>query len=72
MDAQRGHAQEGSLDVNEPPLKAAPRLCDNEHARQRQIAVKPRVPQPAAVAFNAQLHVARALERGHGLDFQNG
>ena len=57
VDSQVRDAEDRALDLDETALVLAV-LADDDAACERQIAVKPRVPEPTAVGLDADLEVA--------------
>ena len=57
VDAERRHAEDRPLHVDELLDERAVALLDDHCAGDAELAVEPRVPQPAAVALDAELQV---------------
>jgi len=72
VDAQRRSAQDWPPHVHEVPLESAALHFHDRAAREQQVAVEPRVPQPAAVRLRRRLQEAvRRLEL-RGFTFSTG
>ena len=72
VDGEVRDAQQRPLDVHELLRERAVGLLDDDGARERELPVEPRVPQPAAVGLDVDLNAAVRALLGAGLELEHG
>ncbi len=58
MNGESGDPEQRFVDPHELGVEVPVLVCDDDSARQSQIAVEPRVPDTAPVCFDAYLEIA--------------